>query len=391
MTYIISAPQLLLEGRLAGRGSVVVEGGRVAAVRPGVVDGVDLTLDHGVLTAGMVDLQLNGVVGVDLADTDADGWDRVAAHVARHGVTAFCPTFITAPLPSLRTALAATAAAGERLGRDGRAHVLGAHVEGPFLSPARPGAHPVEHLRDPASEAVEALLEDSPPPAMVTLAPERPGAPEAIARLARAGVAVSLGHSDATAAQARAGADAGARLVTHLFNAMRPLHHREPGLVGAALNDAMLVSGIVADGVHVADDVLRIAFAAAPGRIALVSDAVAGAGMAPGPFRIGPVTAYARADGPPRLKDGTLAGSALHLDEAVRHVVGLGVDPAAALAAATSVPAAALGARAHDHGRLRPGARADLVWWDDDLHVRGVWIGGAPATATTPTPTTTAT
>jgi N-acetylglucosamine-6-phosphate deacetylase len=386
MTFTISAPQLLLEGRLAGRGSVVVEGGRVAAVRPGLVDDVDLRLESGVLTAGMVDLQLNGAVGVDLAQADDDGWAAVAAHVASHGVTAFCPTFITAPLPSLRGALTATAAARERLG----ACVLGAHVEGPFLSPDRPGAHPVEHLLDPTPDAVEALLEGL-PPALVTLAPERPDALKAIARLADAGVAVSLGHSDATTAQARAGAVAGARLVTHLFNAMRPLHHREPGLIGAALTDERLVSGIVADGVHVADEVLRIAFAAAPGRIALVSDAVAAAGMAPGPFRIGPVTASARADGPPRLADGTLAGSALHLDEAVRHVVGLGVPRAVALAAATSVPAAALGAAARDHGRLRPGARADLVWWDDDLHVRGVWIDGAPATATTPSPTPTAT
>jgi N-acetylglucosamine-6-phosphate deacetylase len=388
MPFTITAPQLLLDGHLAGPGAVVVDGGRIEAIRRGTGFPADVVLADGVLTAGMVDLQVNGAVGVDLAAAEDTGWARVAQHLARHGVTAFCPTFITAPLMRLRAALAATASARARGAGRPRARVLGAHLEGPFLSPVRPGAHAAQHLRAPDAAALDALLHGAAEaPAIVTLAPELPGALEAIARLAGAGVAVALGHSDATAAQAHAAAGAGARLTTHLFNAMRPLHHREPGLVGAALTDQRLVSGLVVDGVHVADDVVALAFAAAPGRIALVSDAVAAAGMAPGPFRVGPVEAHAAADGPPRLDDGTLAGSALHLDEAVRRAVAVGVDRAVALTAATAVPAAALGLAAV-HGTLSPGAAADLVWWSDGLDVRRVWIGGDPVelpSSSTPT------
>jgi N-acetylglucosamine-6-phosphate deacetylase len=409
----ISCASLLVDGRLTEPGSLLLDGrGRIAEVRVGEAGG-EITLDGGVLTAGMVDLQLNGAVGVDFADADADGWRRVAAHVAAHGTTAFCPTFITAPVERQRRAIEATAEAmGGLAGGAGADHAdrgagdaergadegergadapvalpLGAHLEGPFLSPLRPGAHDPALLREPSAAALDALLDgaDLSALAIVTLAPELPGADAAIARLTAAGVTVSLGHSEATAAETAAAARQGARLVTHLFNAQRAFTHREPGLPARALTDPLLTSGLIADLHHVAPDAVRLAFAAAPGRIALVSDAVAAAGMAPGPFRIGNVEAFARADGPPTLADGTLAGSALHLDEAVRNVVALGIDRATALTAATAVPAAALGDATR--GELAAGRRADLVWWDDALNVRAVWIGGrridlpAPAAA----------
>lgn len=400
----LSCPLLLLGGRLTGPGAVTFgDDGLISGVHledgaqpahPHGARGVDMPLDGGVLSAGMVDLQLNGAAGVDFASADADGWHAVAAHQARHGVTAFCPTFITAPVEVQRAAIAATAAAmraladgtgrrgaGAQTSRDGAAPApvaqpLGAHLEGPFLSPARPGAHDPALLAEPTPSALDALLDstDLSALAIVTLAPELPGAAAAIARLTAVGVAVSLGHSEATAAQTAAAAQAGARLVTHLFNAQRPFDHREPGLPGRALTDPLLTSGLIADLHHVHPDALRLAFAAAPGRITLVSDAVAAAGMAPGPFRIGTVDAVAHADGPPTLADGTLAGSVLHLDAAVRNVVGLGIAPDVALHAATAVPAAALGD--DRRGELAAGRRADLVWWDEELHVRAVWIGG---------------
>jgi N-acetylglucosamine-6-phosphate deacetylase len=187
-------------------------------------------------------------------------------------------------------------------------------------------------------------------------------------------VRVSLGHSAATAAETAAAADRGASLVTHLFNAQRAFGHREPGLPGRALVDERLVCGLIADLHHVAPDAVRLAFAAAPRRIALVSDAMAAAGMpAGGTYRHGPIEVHARGELPPVLADGTLAGSALHLDEAVRNVVGLGIAPEVALDAATRVPARALGRS----GAVEPGERADLVWWDDELRVRAVWIDGA--------------
>lgn len=383
----LSCPQLLVDGRLAGPGSVTLADGLIAGVElaggePRATPAAE-RLDGGLLTAGMVDLQLNGAVGVDFASADLDGWRRVAAHVARHGVTAFCPTFITAPVERQRAAIAATAAAQAALAptegdaaRPPLARPLGAHLEGPFLSPARPGAHDPSLLAEPTAAALDRLLDGADPAALriVTLAPELPGGLAAIARLRAAGVTVALGHSDATAEQTAAAAAAGATLVTHLFNAQRPFGHREPGLPGRALVDPRLVCGLIADLHHVAPDGVRLAFAAAPGRIALVSDAVAAAGLADGAIRIGSVDALAQPDGPPRLADGTLAGSALHLDEAVRNAVALGVDRATALTAATAVPAAAVGD--DGGGRLARGRRADLVWWDDALRVHAVWIGG---------------
>lgn len=371
----LSCPRLLTGRRLTGPGTVTLgDDGLIAAVSRG--GAADLALDGGILTAGMVDLQLNGAVGVDLAGADAEGWRAIAAHLARHGVTAFCPTFITAPVATQRDAIAATSRARTMLESELLAQPLGAHLEGPFLSPLRPGAHDPRLLREPSTAALDELLDGADPTALaiVTLAPELPGAAAAIERLTRAGVVVSLGHSEATAAETAQAAQQGARLVTHLFNAQRAFTHREPGLPARALTDPGLTSGLIVDLHHVAPDAVRLAFAAAPGRIALVSDAVAAAGMPPGPFRIGNVEAFAHADGPPRLADGTLAGSALHLDEAVRNAVALGSPPDTALTAATAVPAAALG----DAGRgdLAPGRRADLVWWDDDLTVRAVWIGG---------------
>ncbi len=371
----LSCPHLLDDGRLDGPFAVSVAAGVVTGVERRGPRAGDRVLDSGVLTAGMTDLQLNGAAGIDLAEADLDGWAALAEHEARHGVTAFCPTFITAPLSDLVAALASTAAAAERLAGLPVAQPAGAHLEGPFLSPAFPGAHRAEFMRPPVADAVDALLAawHAVPPAIVTLAPELPGAIPAIARLRAAGVAVSLGHSDATATETAAAADAGASLVTHLYNAQRPFTHREPGVAGRALVDDRLVCGLIADLHHVAPDALRLAFAAAPGRIALVSDAMAAAGMpARGTYRHGPIEAVGRGHAPPVLADGTLAGSALHLDEAVRNVVGLGVAREAALAAATSVPARAIGRS----GAVRVGERADLVWWDDELRVQAVWIGG---------------
>lgn len=372
----LTCTQLLVGGRLTGPGSLTLDGDRIAAVAQSPAGDADVVLEGGVLTAGMVDLQLNGAVGVDFAQADPTGWRAVAAHVAAHGATAFCPTFITAPVARQRAAIAATAAAVRDLADAPVAQPLGAHLEGPFLSPLRPGAHDPSLLREPSAEALDQLLDgaDLGALAFVTLAPELPGAEQAIARLRAAGVQVSLGHSDATAAQTAAAARHGARLVTHLFNAQRPFNHREPGLPARALVDELLVSGLIVDLHHVAADAVRLAFAAAPGRIALVSDAVAAAGMSDGPIRIGNVEAFAHPDGPPTLADGTLAGSALHLDEAVRNCVALGIDRATALTAATAVPAAALGDASR--GELAAGRRADLVWWDDELRVRAVWIGG---------------
>ena len=255
--------------------------------------------------------------------------------------------------------------------------MLGIHLEGPFLSERRRGAHNAAYLRDPDPDAVDALLDAAPGLVrIVTLAPERRGGLDAVRRLVEAGVLVSVGHSDALGEQVYAAADAGARMVTHLFNAQRPLHHREPGVVGAALSDQRLTAGLIVDLHHVNAEACRIAFASAPGRIVLVTDAAAPAGMPPGRYELGGEPVVLEPGQPPLREDGTIAGSSLALDEGVANAVGIGIDLLTAVEAATRIPADLVG-RA-DLGRIEPGARADLVWLGEDLRAASTWIKGVP-------------
>jgi N-acetylglucosamine-6-phosphate deacetylase len=256
-----------------------------------------------------------------------------------------------------------------------RARVLGIHLEGPFLAESRRGAHDAAFLVDPAAADVQDLLDAGAGLLrLVTLAPERTGALDAVRVLSAAGVLVSVGHSDATAAQVEAAADAGARMVTHLYNAQRPLLHRDPGVVGQALADDRLTSGLILDLHHVSAQAAHIAFAAAPGRVVLVTDAAAPAGMPPGRYSLGGAPVVLADGSPPVRDDGTIAGSALRLDDAVANAVRIGLDLATAVDAATSVPADLVGRP--DLGRIAPGAAADLVWLDDDLRTRATWVDG---------------
>ena len=357
-------------------GYLTVSGGLIAEVGEGLPPGPpDLELRTGVLVPGLVDLQVNGYYGVDLADCDPDGWALVARRLPETGTTAFLPTFITAPVATLAAALrsaqkiAGAATPGARL--------LGVHLEGPFLSPARAGAHRRDWMVPPSPDAVAELLDAGHGVLrLMTLAPEADGALAAVAALVAAGVVVSVGHSDATAGQVAAAADAGARMVTHLFDAQRGLHHREPGVVGQALTDHRLTSGLIVDLCHVSAAACTIAFAAAPGRICLVTDAAAAAGMPPGRYVLGGQPVELPPDGAaPVRPDGTLAGSALRMDRAVANAVAMGLGLAGAVAAASRIPADLIGRP--DLGRLAPGAAADLAWLGDDLRTRAAWVGGA--------------
>jgi N-acetylglucosamine-6-phosphate deacetylase len=358
-------------------GYVAVRAGVVTAVAPGPPPRTpDLALPAGLLLPGLVDLQVNGYFGVELATAGADGWARVATRLPETGTTAFLPTFITAPPGALAAALQAAAAIAAGLPRPA-ARVLGVHAEGPFISPARKGAHNEAWITDPAPAAVDELIEAGQGVLrLVTLAPERDGALAAVTRLTEAGVLVSVGHSDATARQVAEAASRGARMVTHLFNAQRPLHHREPGVVGQALTDLRLTSGLITDMRHVAPQVCVMALTAAPGRICAVTDAAACAGMPPGHYVLGgePIELPPGDGEPPVRADGTLAGSALRMDVAVGNMVAAGVGLAEAVAAASRVPADLIGRP--DLGRIVPGATADLAWLGDEMRTRATWIGG---------------
>ena len=263
--------------RLLGVGSALVDG----RLLPGDVEVVDDVVSRvglppasgdRIATPGFVDLQVNGFAGVDVMGADADGLRELSRALTAYGVTAWLPTLITAPAARTEHALGVLAEvlAGPQV--PGAARPLGVHLEGPFLSPERLGTHPAEHRRDPDADTLRRWRGLAPVVA-VTLAPELPGALDLVRELAADGVLVSLGHSDATAEQAHAAFDAGARSTTHLFNAMSALGHRAPGLPGAALGRAGVTVQVIVDGHHLADDVVRLVWAAARGRVVLVTDA----------------------------------------------------------------------------------------------------------------------
>jgi N-acetylglucosamine-6-phosphate deacetylase len=352
----------LVGGELV-RGDVSVHDGRIAAV------GVGAAAGERIAVPGFVDLQVNGFAGVDLLVASRDDYDAAGAALAACGVTAYQPTFITAGENALRDALRAMpeSASGPQ--------IMGAHLEGPFISPERLGTHPGEHRRDPDLALLDRLLGYG-RVAHVTLAPELPGAHALIAALRARGVVVAAGHSEATAAEANAAFDAGVTTVTHVFNAMRPLGAREPGVAGAALARPDVTVQLIADGHHVADETVRLVWACARGRVALVSDATAAAAAPAGAYRLGEVEIVAASDSPPRRADGVLAGTALTMIDAVRHLHALGAGLPDAVAAASAVPARIAGR--DDLGILEPGARADVVVLDDRLEISAVLCEGAP-------------
>jgi N-acetylglucosamine-6-phosphate deacetylase len=378
---LIAAAQVVTaagaDDRVPTQGFVEVTDGALGRVGSGAPPAqADVTLDTGYLLPGLVDLQVNGYYGAEFQTADAASWAAVAGRLPATGTTSFAPTLITAPVGALAATLRAARGIVADLPPAG-ARVLGVHVEGPFIAAARLGAHNPAWITEPTPGAVGALIDAGGGLLrLLTLAPELAGGLAAIDQLTSAGVLVSVGHSDATAAQVAAAADHGARMVTHLFNAQRPLGHREPGVVGQALADERLTSGLIVDLHHVAAEVCGLAFRAAPGRIALVTDAAAPAGMPPGEYLLGgePVTLSAGDGVPPVRADGTLAGSALRMDVAVANAVACGVSLSGAVAAATRIPADLIGRP--DLGRLAPGAAADLVWLGSDLRTRATWVAG---------------
>jgi N-acetylglucosamine-6-phosphate deacetylase len=350
----------LIEGELVP-GDVEVAHGRVAAV------GLTSANGRGIAVPGFVDLQVNGFAGVDLFEADAEGYRRAGEALLETGVTAYLPTFITAPEETLLAALRAVPA------RTDGPRILGAHLEGPFLSPRRLGIHPEDARRDPDPALLDRLLAAG-PVRLVTLAPELPGADQLIGVLLRRDIAVSCGHTDATAAEANAAFDSGVRTVTHLFNAMRPFTHRKPGIAGAALARKDVIVQIILDDVHLAPETARIVWNAAAGRVALVTDATAGTGLTDGTFRLGGLEIEVR-HGVARRPGGALAGSTLTMIEAVRNLCALDVPLPRAVEAATEVPASVL--RQPTVGRIAPGLPADLVVLTEELEVERVLVDGS--------------
>ncbi|WP_127104232.1 N-acetylglucosamine-6-phosphate deacetylase [Pararhodobacter zhoushanensis] len=354
---------------LHDRCALVVEGGRVVALAEDTGAGVDL--GGGILAPGFIDLQVNGGGGALLGQGDPDKALALmcAAH-GRLGTAGLMPTLITAD----RAVTADVLGAGIRAAKVGLPGFLGLHLEGPHLDPRRKGAHDARLIR-PMEDADLAQLcaaARALPVLMVTLAPES-ATPAQIAALAAAGLLVSLGHSDCTEAQAHEAQEAGARVVTHLFNAMSPLGHRAPGLTGAALEGTALV-GIIPDGVHVARTPFRLAVQTAGERLFAVTDSMAVAGTDDDRFTLNGRTIL-RQDGRLTLEDGTLAGADVSFPQALAWMTGqAGIALETALAMMTRRPAQVLGLT--DRGVLTEGAHADLVHLSDAGALLGVWRGG---------------
>lgn len=355
--------------------AVVVEGEHIAAVVPYAERprGAVLDLGGGLLAPGYIDVQVNGGGGVLFnEDPTPEGIARIAAAHRKYGTVGLLPTLVTDAPQVMAAAITAAREARRRTPA-----ALGLHLEGPFLDPGRRGAHELNYIRELAPGDIATIADANCGALMVTLAPNRVGTAD-IAELARRGVLVSLGHSEASYAEARAAIQAGGRAFTHLFNAMSPPVGREPGMVGAALDLADAFVGIIADGHHVHEANLRIALAAKRhDRFMLVTDAMPPAAGGPDHFEL-QGRRVTRANGSIRLDDGTLAGSVLTMDEAVRYVVDVaGLDLGDALAMASRVPANFL-RRDNELGRIAPGYLASLVHLDDDLRVIETWIEGRP-------------
>lgn len=345
---------------------------------------VDFTKDFGdaILAPGFVDVHMHGGAGVDVMRAATAELPRLNRFLTTHGVTGYFPTTVAAPLDQTCAALERLADAVEASresstseGDEAQAIPLGIHLEGPFLSHKRRGVHPPEYLIEPTREVFERLwLAARGHVSMMTIAPELAGALEVIAEAAARNVCVSIGHSDATLEAARAGVRAGARHATHTFNAMRPLDHRDPGILGEVLTDRQITADIIADGIHVAPEVVQL-FLRAKGveSAVLITDATAAAGMPDGTYQLGPITVQVK-EGKCTM-DGRLAGSVLTMDRAVRNVTQFaGWKLQDAVRTATLNPARAAGLA--QHGQLVQGAEANIVVLSPNGEVRKTIVRG---------------
>jgi len=361
---VISARQVLLTDGQFHAARIEISQGRIRSISA-LGRGDSPTTDL-ILAPGFVDLQVNGIDDVDVWSTalagNAVAWERINNLLLDQGVTSWCPTLVTAPLDVYQAAIDFVDNQSQVTGQP---HVVGVHLEGPFLGDAV-GAHRAQYVSEPN---VHWLQDHADGVVLMTLGAEVTGAVEACEFLAKNGCKVSIGHSRPTRQQFDDCVRAGATLVTHLFNAMSGVHHREPGLATWALTSDNVYASLIADGVHVVPETIALAFAAKPNKMVLVTDAVAWRTGSAAKIRLVMV------DGAPRLEDGTLAGSAVTMPEALKVCVNQAkVKLNHALLAASTHPAEVMGLT--DRGRLQSGCFADLVGLNEDLDVQAVWAQG---------------
>jgi N-acetylglucosamine-6-phosphate deacetylase len=367
-TFTLSGTVLYPDGQ-ASEATISLSGKTITKITPGRDPGADLKTD-GVIVPGFLDIQVNGAYGYDFTN-DATSVAAVAAKLPETGVTSFVPTIITSRFDAYPQRQREV---GEAMRANGPgAHILGAHLEGPYLNPIRKGAHPPAHLRK-INVAEMLAWADPSVTRTITLAPELEGALDAVRALRKAGFVVSAGHSNATFAQAMAGFEAGIHWGTHLYNAMSPFQHREPGLTGALLVSD-IPCGLIVDGIHSHPATVQVALKSkGPDCITLVTDCMQAMGMAPGRYILGDHAVVVN-ETSARLEDGTLAGSILKMDEAIRNMIAFtGCTLADAVRMASTTPARLLGLEGK--GSIAPGCGADLVVLSPENHVTHTLVDG---------------
>ncbi len=376
MSTLITGGTLLTPQETLPDHTLVIDEGRITALEPGTrpPSRGDLVIDAAGwwVAPGMIDVHVHGAVGHDTMDATPEALHGMARFFAVHGVTGYFPTTMTAPAAAITSAVENVRTCPQP--DDGAAH-LGVHLEGPYLSAVHKGAQPAAYLRDPDPAEYGPWLE-SDVVRLVTLAPERDGALDLISYGVARGVVFAAGHSGASYDQAQQAVGLGLRQATHTFSGMPGLHHRQPGLVGAALTDDRLYAQLIVDGVHIHPAVVKLAIRAkGPGRAILITDAIRAAGLPDDVYDLGGQAVTVRG-GVARLDPQTLAGSTLTMDAALHQVMRFaGLSLSQALPMATSVPAEAMNL-AGRKGVLAPGADADVILLDADLHVRLTMVGG---------------
>jgi N-acetylglucosamine-6-phosphate deacetylase len=384
-SYAIFPERIFTPQRELRDAVVIVEGGRISAVGPRSEIAVPANAKRiearGLtLVPGFVDVHVHGAGGHDVMEATPDALDAVAATLARGGTTSFLATTVTAAPGALcgsAAGIANYAAAQSQSGATAKpgAEILGIHFEGPFISPARRGVHPLEWIAASSPALLARMLDSAAGTARIlTLAPEIPGGLDLMDAARKEGIVAALGHTDATYGQAMDAIAHGARHAAHVFNAMRPFSHRDTGVLGAVLTSSLVTAELIADGVHVHEAAMKLLLNAKPGKVILVSDGTAATGMPDGKYRLGNFDVQVTG-GVVRNSEGKLAGSALTLDRALRNIVALGVPLDEAVRMLTFYPAQLLGVESRK-GIIAAGADADLVFLDSQLQISKVVTRG---------------
>ena len=373
---VTPAAEISDAGILIHDGTIEAVGPRQALRLPAGAE--EIREPEAIAIPGFVDVHIHGAGGSDVMEGTRQAIGTVARTIAEHGTTSFLATTVTASAEDTSRSIEGISHYIEHQHEEDavRSEVLGIHFEGPFLSPTRRGVHPQEWLQLPSVELLARFLKVARGTArLLTIAPELPGAPSCIEAAHTAGLVVAMGHTDANYEQTRAAIARGVRHAVHVYNAMRPFTHRDPGVIGAVLTSPEVTAELIADGVHVEDGAMRLLLQAkGVERVILVSDGTAATGMPDGKYKLGPLEVTV-SGGICRNAEGKLAGSTLTLDRALRNIVALGFSLPEAVRMLTQNPALLLGLE-FKKGTLRPGADADIVLLDSSLQIRRVWTRG---------------